>query len=213
MSPVSRLDTEERSKSKLYIPPMSSRCSHLKQAETKIVSFGEPEGPKMIKKKEPLRGLEGKVKVEEEAPEALLIEEEGGLSEDLLKEENPLENLFEEENNEEGLTDLTMIEDIGLLHKVFEAKLLEQQKVVERAAEQLQQSLESKLETLMNLLPKVQERIEHPGRSISRMMRSQRPSSTPSRSPSRSPPRLYTTTSTRSSEPPVPTFGNQEVLK
>src|SRR5271169_1112902 len=126
MSPVSRLDTEERSKSKLYIPPMSSRCSYLKQAEMKIVSFGEPEGPKMIKKKEPLWGLEGKVKVEEEAPEALPTEEEGGLSEDLLKEEDPLENFFNEEDNEEGLTNLIMTEDISLLHKVFETKLLEQ---------------------------------------------------------------------------------------
>src|SRR5208282_2050705 len=112
-------------KPKTYIPSMSSRCSHLKQAEMKV-SFGEPEDPKMSKKKkEPLRGLEEKVKVEEEAPEALLTEKEGGLTEDLLKEEDPLENLFEEENNEEGLTNLAMIEDIGLLHELFEAKLLE----------------------------------------------------------------------------------------
>ena len=75
------------------------------------------------------------MKVEEEAPEALLTKEEGGLTEDLLKEEDPLENLFEEEDNEEGLTDLAMMEDIGLLHEMLEAKLLEQQKVVERAAE------------------------------------------------------------------------------
>jgi len=113
MSPVSRPDIEEHSKSKPYIPPMSSRCSHLKQAETKIISFSEPEGPKTIKKKELLWGLEGKVKVEEEAPKALLTEEEGGLSEDLLKEEDPLENLFEEEDNEEGLTDLATIVNIG----------------------------------------------------------------------------------------------------
>ena len=84
MSPASCSDTEECSKMKTHIPSMSSRCSHLKQAKTKV-SFGEPEGSKTSKKKkEPLHGLEGKVKVEEEAPEALLTEE-GGLTEDLLK--------------------------------------------------------------------------------------------------------------------------------
>ncbi len=86
MSPISRLDIEEHSKMK-HIPSMSSRCSHLKQAEMKTVSFSKPEGLKMIKKKEPLWGLEGKVKVEEAHEEALPTEEEGGLTEDLLKEE------------------------------------------------------------------------------------------------------------------------------
>src|SRR5208282_1397129 len=126
MSPISHPDTEEYSKPKTYIPSMSSRCSHLKQAKMKV-SFSEPEGPKMSKKKkEPLWGLEGKVKVEEEAPEALLTEEEGGLSEDLLKEEDPLKDLLdpEEEEDEEGLTNLVTTEDIGLLHEVFKAKLL-----------------------------------------------------------------------------------------
>ena len=135
MSSVSCPDIEECSKSKTYIPSMSSRYSHLKQAEMKVF-FGKQEGPKISKKKkEPLQGLEGKVKVEEEAPEALLTEEEGGLSEDLLKEEDPLENLFKEENNEASLTNLAIMENISLLHEVFEAKFLEQQKVVERAAE------------------------------------------------------------------------------
>ncbi len=182
MSPDSRPDTEERSKMK-HIPTMSSRRSHLKQAETKTVSFGKSEGPKTIKKKELLQGLEGKVKVEE-AQEALpteeeggltedlLKEEEGGLTKDLLKEEDPLENLYDEEDNEEGLHDFATTEDISLLHEVLEAKLQEQQKVAERTAERLQQVLESRLETLMNLLPEVQERVERPGCSTSRMIRS-----------------------------------------
>src|SRR5271169_3858254 len=140
---------------------MTSRYSLLKQAETKV-SFSEPEGSKTSKKKKnPLSGLEeGKVKAEE-----------GDLIKDLLKQEDTLlENLFEEEDDEEeGLTaNYATTEDIGLLHSMFEAKLLEQQKVAQQTAENMQQALESKLQALMDVLLNMQEQVEHFGRSTPR---------------------------------------------
>src|SRR5271169_889738 len=95
---------------------MTSRCSVLKQAKAKIISFGKPEGPKTSKKdkKESLPGLveKGKAKQEGETSEPLLAvksEEEGDLTKDLLKKEDILEDLLEaeeeEEDDEEGLAD------------------------------------------------------------------------------------------------------------
>ena len=91
------------------------------------------EGRTISKKKNLLLGLEDKNK-------------------DVKEEEGLLESLLKPEEEEEDFPEYATTEDLALLHKSLEAKLLTQQIEAERAAEQRNKALESKIEALMTFL-------------------------------------------------------------
>jgi len=93
----------------------------------KLAALKQAEEKKFLSSK--MEGQKGKVKLE------------GDVLEELLKPE-------EEEDDGDYVT----TEDLALLHRTYEAKLLLQQEAAEKAALERQKALESKIEDLMKLL-------------------------------------------------------------